>query len=48
MALKDSQGHTPLYYAKQQGSGVMAKALVELLGETEANKVSAISLNCLL
>lgn len=39
LTLKDSEGHTPLYYARQQGSGVMAKALVELLGEAEANQV---------
>ncbi|XP_073244839.1 poly [ADP-ribose] polymerase tankyrase-like isoform X3 [Porites lutea] len=38
LALRDSQGHTPLYYAKQQGSGVMAEALIELLGQTEANR----------
>ena len=40
LALRDSQGHTPLYYAKQQGSGVMAEVLIELLGQTEANRVS--------
>ncbi|KAL9986739.1 hypothetical protein ACROYT_G000926 [Oculina patagonica] len=38
LALKDSEGHTPLYYAKQQGSGIMKMALEELLGDDEASK----------
>lgn len=40
LSLKDSEGHTPLYYAKQQGSGVMKMALEELLEKAEASKVS--------
>ena len=40
LSLKDSEGHTPLYYAKQQGSGIMKMALEELLEEAEASKVS--------
>ena len=40
LSLKDSEGHTPLYYAKQQGSGNMKMALEELLDEAEASKVS--------
>lgn len=40
LSLRDTDGHTPLYYAKQQGSGVMAKALMELLGEAAAKEVS--------
>lgn len=40
LSLKDSEGHTPLYYAKQQGSGIMKMALEELLDEAEASKVS--------
>ena len=39
LALRDSEGHTPLYYAKQQRSGVMRKVLEELLPEEEARKV---------
>ena len=40
LSLRDTDGHSPLYYAKQQGSGVMAKALKELLGEAAAKEVS--------
>lgn len=40
LSLKDSEGHTPLYYAKQQISGVMKMALEELLEKAEASKVS--------
>ena len=40
LSLKDSEGHTPLYYAKQQGSGIMKMALEELLEEAETSKVS--------
>lgn len=40
LSLKDSEGHTPLYYAKQQRSGVMKMALDELLEKAEASKVS--------
>ena len=37
--VRDPRGHTPLFYAKQQASGVMKKALVELLGEENAAQV---------
>lgn len=40
LSLKDSEGNTPLYYAKQQRSGVMKMALEELLEKAEASKVS--------
>ena len=40
LSLKDSEGHTPLYYAKQQGSGIMKMALEELLEKAEADKVN--------
>lgn len=40
LSLKDLEGHTPLYYAKQQGSGIMKIALEELLEKAEASKVS--------
>ena len=40
LSLKDSEGHTPLYYAKQQVSGIMKMALEELLDKAEASKVS--------
>ena len=40
LSLKDSERHTPLYYAKQQVSGIMKMALEELLDEAEASKVS--------
>lgn len=40
LAVRDSDGHTPLYYAKQQGSGIMAKALLEILEDSEAINVS--------
>lgn len=37
--LRDCHGHTPLFYAKRQVSGVMKKALVELIGAERASQV---------
>ena len=38
--LKNNQGHTPLYLAKTQASGVMREALLELLSEAQIAQVS--------